>query len=419
MPVVAVVGMYAGSAVAGAAFAAGTTFFGVAATTIGGVLGAGLASGIYATSQGGSFGQGFMSGAIGAGIGYAMGGIFGDTGAGPTGIDSNAMLTAQEAGFSGSDLAGWGGTASPTGQLAAADYGFGESISQGLDTWNAGNEGLINYNDPGIGEYMPTGSQQIQPDGSMTQPLNNMYQPEGYNPLGENMSMDAYGAQPIDSLNVSANPSQPQLGGLADAAYGGPTTPIETAWQEPSMLSPLEGTGGGALPVSASGTGVTPASSSPSISDMASDAWGRFKTGMKDHFTPKDGTMSMQKMGMGVAGGLYDMYSANKMQDEMKKNLATYQNNMNNPEIGYRNWMQGEGGELLEQQKALAARRGYTNFAPTLATNSLRDWYSQGYKPYMQMQGVAGGAANNIAQMGNYARTRPTSWLGNMYGNKG
>ena len=430
MPVVAIIGAIAGEALAGALVAEGVigaTIGGIAAGTIGSVVGSGLASGVYADAMGGNFGQGFMSGAVGAGVGAAFNGVFGT----PASMSESAFQAADAASLAGTTDA-FGNTLSPTAIMQNTDAaGFGEFNSFAPQNIGMGDIGTQTQAlNPAVGNTAAGFTGEVTGiDGSVTP-----YQVGGLSP----QTTDMGGSNVYDPGNLATMENVLPQGPTVPTKLGDMYQSSSPSWSQTNLNSaPLEGTDNawGVGKVSTSGEtpmgleGITapsapiveksiiatPETSGRSIGDFFSDVGDRMTTKVKDMFAPTN-KMDQLKLGIGITGGLSDMYAANQAANAYKKNLAEFQSNMNNPQIGYNNWMQGEGGDQLAQAQAKAAATGHTNMAPMLRTQTLRDWYSKGYPQYMQMQGAATGQANKIADYRFYGNTAPFRNLSQMYG---
>ena len=340
MPAVAIVISSVGASLGTAAFA------GTALAAYGSMIGAGIAGGMMSMSQGGDFGKGFLMGAVGNFVGGQIGGMFG----GAEGLTQNAMLSAQEAGFSGADLASWGGTAGADGISAALNYqDFAEA---------PGITGDMSSGNAGFGEMNLTDSQFMNETGNL--PLNTM-------------NTGAVDGNVINNTNTGE--------ALAWDDYSSVQTPYNNASTiDPQATYP--GSNGPDLSSGLENVAVQPSESS--VGDFSTGAEGPgFMDRMKGWVSDSDAKLAQFGMPkgssvMGLAGigqymmGNYETYKAEQIAKGMRPlTLEEFQNKMYN-------------SNDYKQAANSMAKSGRTGTLPTLLARMKQQSsmdYTKNYQP--------------------------------------
>ncbi len=373
MPIVAIIGAVIGDALIG------TSLGMIGAVSVGSVIGAGVASGIYADMNGGSFFNGFITGAATAGIGGLVGAAFGPAAQGTT---AASMAADQTAGFSYGDLADWGGTTAADwgGAASAANLGNGGMDNLGFGPTGAlGGEisgsGLVDtYGMPstGLGDIQGT---PLAPNASSTGTMDSMFNDSGINNPYADLSTNAQTSSidtPVDSYQ--SYPSNTSTVNTQPATLEGMTT---GASQPSSNVTSLSGVGGDTNLYSIS----PPAASNPVSTPVdTSTVSGRIQNGLSNMW---DKVKANPYQAMQGVSGLMDMYSQQQLANQYASDASAYQKALNNPQIGFDQWMAGAGGQQLRQNAAQMAKSGRTGAGPAMATQAMQNWYTTGQPAYM------------------------------------
>lgn len=393
-------GAFVGSAIAGTIFTSGATLFGIAATTIGGVIGAGIAGGLLNMARGGEFGKGFLTAAVGTAMGYAAGHFFGGaTGAaegvgGATqladGTTQAAMLESQ-GGLEFAQNALSGDMA--TGVAEAGLAGAGGEIAA-----TAANAPVTQISPMGSGEVATTIGQPLEQ--TLTQAGSSATVPSVY----ESGQGSIFGQE-----SILPNWADYNVPGLEQIVSGGsasaPASFSEPVFSGGGTVIPPDGTTTAAMLESQGGADFAPNAleggdaSKWSLGNMikSSDAWLEKNLG-----APKGSTA---KLALGGIDAMMKNYQTNKMEREAN-NMAPL-----SFEQFKQQYYTPDKWKLAANQ---LARSGHTGTLPTLLARMNQE--AQGkyasYLPeeqrqnYLRRQGIL-----NMRQANMSAAIRPLSEL--------
>lgn len=352
MPVLGIIGAVIGAEVLGATL--GT----VVASAIGGAIGGGIGAEI----SGGNFADGFISGGIGGALGGWMG----------AGATQAEMLAAQEAGFSGADLAAWGGTTSQAPII--------EAVSQGAQ--NLGN--IVE----GAGDFTGASVDGLQGMYSNMQDLTR----GGLESVGTDINTTFANNLPWESAI-----NEP---GLLETGNFTPNDGIGVTQLDQITATPTFTPGGG---VPTSGLeGVTSATQASPI--LPNTTYSGSLKNMFSKYMPKN--VSPIEMGMAATQTISDYMDANTLEKrarEANKPYETLMDTINNPGKYADTYMQGEGGLDAQRAARQFAKSGRTGMLPTLFNQGKMNYMAKGLPNMQQGLASAGQMANNNLANQTYA----------------